>query len=211
MKNFFNKKFSTKTKLISSAISMMLIVCFAITGTVAWLTAKTDTVQDKFTFGKVNIELTDGQTDNLWSIVANVSNRDNNNNKLIPGATIPFDPYVKVVEGSEECYVFVKLTEVGDPRTYFDVASMASGWQTLSTDTTVYYRTVTTQTDAQYFPIFAPTDWKVKTTLTNTDFAAIQTTPTITITAYAIQQNYLIDANGNAVTTPEAAWALINP
>lgn len=214
MKNFFNKKFSTKTKLISSAISLMLIVCFAITGTVAWLVDKTDTVQDTFTYGKVDIELVDGNnSDVLWK--TNEDNRDAKANKLIPGATIPFTPYVKVVKGSEDCYVFVEITNAnlsaGNPaKDLFNNYTVTTDWEVVetTTDTVVYiYKNkVSLNADAhQWLQIIDGNALKVNTALANGDVTS-SATPAITITAYAIQADHLGDADTDA-----EIWDLIDP
>ena len=216
MKNFFNKKFSTKTKLISSAISLMLIVCFAITGTVAWLIDATETVQDTFTYGEVNIELTDGNTSptNLWK-TGEDKRRENTDNKMIPGATFNFDPYVYVTAASEKCYIFVEIVNAPSnpsPLSYFkdangNAVTMATGWTPVGNSApNVYYREHAGSVES-YYQIYSAVDWMVDTSLGN---GAVTTSPSITITAYAIQMDYLTN-NGQSVTDAAGAWAIINP
>lgn len=221
MKNFFNKKFSTKTKLISSAISMMLIVCFAITGTVAWLTAKTDTVQDKFTFGKVDIELLDATNGDKWADSAHerAKNKDklyigtdnNGSFKLIPGASFNFNPAVKVLDGSESCYVFVKIEVPANLAAAIKPLKLTD-WTRVSGFADVYAYTPKSTftkvyaTDAECIIV----EDGVMVTKTSATSATLQAVgeDKIKITAYAIQSEYLTP--DNTPPTPEAAWALIN-
>ena len=212
MKNFFNKKFSTKTKLISSAISLMLIVCFAITGTVAWL-MDTDEVIDTFTYGNVDIMLVDNDKTTPWgssthsTVAAGLYNTNEKKFKLIPGATIAFDPYVKVGATSESCFVFVKIEKTNN--TFANATEdvydyqMAEGWTTVDEANGVYgYTTaLTADTDKQ---IIKEGSLTVNTALTN---GAITGEANFKITAYAIQSNYL--KPNNAQPTLAEAWALI--
>lgn len=216
MKNFFNKKFSTKTKLISSAISLMLIVCFAITGTVAWLIDATEEVTDKFTFGDVEIELYDDDKVTLWGNDAILNKRSaNGDNKLIPGATIPFTPCVKNI-GSEDCYVFIKVvpnaTLAAETKVPFSLSG--TGWEAVTGVENVYvYGTNNqpTRLDAgnNSFTTALAGQVTVNTSMTAAELATLagkNPQPKITIVAYAIQADYLGDAD-----TAAEIWALINP
>ena len=223
MKNFFNKKFSTKTKLISSAISLMLIVCFAITGTVAWLVDKTEPVTDTFVMGHVDIMLIDADddaNDGLWSASehyaaatgdANYGLYNDGKFKLIPGATIQFNPAVKVGANSEDCYVFVKIEQTGSEFTFGDATvdaytyNLTSEWDEVEEG--VYgCRNVLVKNTEQ--TIIDGGKLTVNVNLTN---GAITAEPTIKITAYAIQEDHLTDANDDGIISLVEAWALIDP
>lgn len=216
MKNFFNKKFSTKTKLISSAISLMLIVCFAITGTVAWLIDTSGPVEDVFTYGKVDIMLIDKDLTTEDKVVewsaseAHSGNRADlytaPNFKLIPGATIQFNPAVRVVKGSEDCYVFVKVEHTNIKNFFAGVNT--STWTQLTDNNGanvagVYYATVAYTTGDQDLNILSNGTIMVPSDLTNQVDAS---TTTIKITAYAIQQKYLTADNTH---TAYDAWLLV--
>lgn len=217
MKNFFNKKFSTKTKLISSAISLMLIVCFAITGTVAWLIDTSGPVEDTFTFGKVDIELIDGIDDDLWSkrqqARLDVLTENATANKLIPGQTIDFDPMVKVLEGSEDCYIFVKITTTESFNNAFaGYAVNATNWKLVPGQTGVYYY-ANANSNLQKMTAGGKTasvitNGEITVNGTNVTNSFSATDVEFEITAYAIQSKYLTP--DNTVPTPEAAWDLIN-
>lgn len=218
MKNFFNKKFSTKTKLISSAISLMLIVCFAITGTVAWLIDTSGPVEDTFTFGKVDIELYDGTTTTLWKDCTHYANSGEanyglyteGNFKMIPGAPFAFDPRVEVLNGSESAYVFVKIEDENALSTYVtSILPAATNWKNIE-NTNVYYYCANTAaiakvTNATRLQIFANGQLSVKTELNADSFSTIQNgnLPKLKITAYAIQSEYL------NTTDAVAIWGMI--
>lgn len=217
MKNFFNKKFSTKTKLISSAISLMLIVCFAITGTVAWLVDKTDTVEDTFTFGKVEIKLIDANNNVEWSATvhknaydAGLYTTENNEGKfkLIPGATFDFNPAVQVVDGSEPCYIFVKIEPQSGLEKYTTI-NLGSGWVKVDGASNIYaYGTesVMTKTSAgnKTTGFVYNGTLVVNSSVTSADVKDA-TDLTVKVTAYAIQADHLT----NNVVKPVDVWALI--
>lgn len=218
MKNFFNKKFSTKTKLISSAISLMFIVCFAITGTVAWLVDKTDTVQDTFTYGKVDIELLDATNGGKWVDSAHKKAKnedklyigtDNNGSfKLIPGASFDFNPAVQVVDGSEDCYIFVKIEPQSGLEKYTTI-NLGSGWVKVDGANNIYaYGTeaVMTKTSAgnKTTGFVYNGTLVVNSSVTSADVKDA-TDLTVKVTAYAIQADHLT----NNVVKPVDVWALI--
>lgn len=223
MKNFFNKKFSTKTKLISSAISLMLIVCFAITGTVAWLMDATEEVTDTFTYGKVEIKLIDANNNVEWSATvhknaydAGLYTTENNEGKfkLIPGATFDFNPAVQVVDGSEPCYIFVKI-EPQNNLTDFVTIQLTNGW--IGIGNNVYAYATTTQNVTSMTKVEAGNTTNIinagKLLVNNTvtsESIKNAVEPKVQITAYAIQSEYLVDNQGNTLTAPADIWALIN-
>ena len=87
------KKILMALALIGCAV---VLVAGTIAGTVAYLTAKTETVTNTFTVGKVGITLTGTST---------------NNTKLIPGEKYDNPHTITVDNGSEECYLFVKIVD----------------------------------------------------------------------------------------------------
>lgn len=80
-------------KKVLSIVAVVLVLCCAIGGTLAWLTDKTDPVVNTFTVGDINIELKETTT----------------NYKMVPGNTITKDPKVTVKANSEACWLFVKV------------------------------------------------------------------------------------------------------
>lgn len=164
-------------KALFIILSVALIVCGTVAGTLAWLTAKTDPVVNTFTVGDINITLTES---------------DNLDLKMVPGKTIKKDPKVTVVAGSEACYLFVKV-EKSKNFDNFMTFGMDGGWTALPGVDGVYYREVGDKsavgaTDESFAVISGNTvtvkSEVTKEMLTAKDFA----NPTLTFTAYAVQK-----------------------
>lgn len=114
-------------KKVISIVAVVLVLCCAIGGTLAWLTDKTDEVKNVFTPAGIEVTLTetpntdtdkDGKAD-AWKA------------KMIPGFSYDKNPVVTVVGGSVDCYLFVKFEENGNAATYLDYTSTltaANGW-----------------------------------------------------------------------------------
>ena len=87
-----------KKKILALTLVFALALALGIGGTVAWLTAQTDSVVNTFTVGDINITLAEtGTTNNA------------KNYTFVPGDTLAKDPKVTVTAGSEDCYLFVKV------------------------------------------------------------------------------------------------------
>ena len=80
MGRFERKRRGVSAKALALVLVVVLLFGGALGGTLAWLTAKTDTVTNTFTVGDINIDLTETTTDY----------------KLVPGNTIAKDPTVTV-------------------------------------------------------------------------------------------------------------------
>lgn len=172
-------------------LALALIVGVAGGATFAWLTAKSDTVVNTFTYGDINITLEETTGSDY---------------KIIPGVDIKKDPLVTVLAKSEACWLFVKVEEEGtfvaDKVTY----SIADGWTKgdgTNIPANVYYREVAANDANQEFPVLKDNKITVSDTLTKIDIKDIlTTTPKLSITAYAIQK----DGMGTAAE----AWAAIS-
>lgn len=100
----YAKKNSGK-KVVATLLAIVLLIGCGIGGTLAWLSATSETVTNTFTVGDITIhlnehKLADGK---LTSEVV----QTNTDYKVVPGATQPKDPYVTVDAGNEPCYVYV--------------------------------------------------------------------------------------------------------
>ena len=104
-----------KKKAWLSALAVVLVLCCAVGGTLAWLTQKTDAVVNTFTVGDINITLTETEREY----------------KMVPGNTIDKDPTVTVQAGSEACWLFVKVEKSANFDTFMTCA-MATGWTALA-------------------------------------------------------------------------------
>lgn len=181
-------------------LALALIVGVAGGATFAWLTAKSDTVVNTFTYGDINITLAESTGSDY---------------KIIPGVDIGKDPKVTVKAGSEACWLFVKVEEEKWPElTYVNKDGkavrkvnydIADGWAKgdgTKIPANVYYRKVDASNADQEFPVLKDNKITVSDTLTKIDISGISTkTPKLSITAYAIQKDGMTDA--------AAAWAAI--
>lgn len=179
-----------KKKFALMATSLVLVAALAVGGTLAWLTAQTESITNTFTVGNVNISLTESEDLDL---------------KMVPGQPIDKDPTVTVTANSEDSWVFVKIEESTNLGTFIDY-DVASEWTALTGVTGVYYREYTSATtDTGYSVIgytneantFVANKVLVNDTVTKTDMDGLtqSTYPTLTFTAYAIQKDGFNTAN----------------
>ena len=191
-----------KKKAWLSALAVVLVLCCAVGGTLAWLTQKTDAVVNTFTVGDINITLTETEREY----------------KMVPGNTIDKDPTVTVQAGSEACWLFVKADETNWPdftdangtarKVSYSVAAGDNGWKALENVPGVYYREVSAE-DAKagivYYVLAGSAEHlngvvTVSRELTKTEVNSLAgTQPKLTFTAYAVQREGIDDA--------AAAWA----
>lgn len=189
MKHVANRRRSVSSRAFIALLALVLVIGCVAGGTVAWLVATTDTVTNTFTYGNINIDLTETTGTNY---------------KVIPGTTIKKDPTVTVKNGSEACWLFVKVEESGtfvaDKVTY----AIDKGWKALEGEKGVYYREVAAVTADTDFSVLEGNKITVKDTLTKGDIKDIAATnPTLTFTAYAVQKENIPDA--------ATAWKAANP
>ena len=176
-----------KKKLTVSLAVLALVACMAAGATLAWLTAKTSSVTNTFTYGDINIELKETTGTSY---------------KMVPGNTIAKEPKLTVKANSEECWLFVKVEKSTNFDEFMEY-SIASGWTALAGVDGVYYREVTSSTtDTEYY-VLSGNLVTVKDSVTKEDFAGLKgTMPTLTFTAYACQMDN--------VSTAADAWNLVN-
>lgn len=181
-------------KTLITILATVLVCCCVVGGTLAWLVASTQTVTNTFTVGNVSITLTETG--------ANADNGYAQDFKMIPGNTINKDPKVTVAEGSEKCWLFVKVEKANNPDTYLDY-SVDSSWKELDGVEGVYY--IQNATAGSEYPVLTDNKVTVKSALTAADMAAANANkPGLKFTAYAAQADNL--------TTAAAAWnAVQNP
>lgn len=190
-------------KLVVAMLAVTLLIGCAIGGTVAWLTDKTTAVVNTFTYGDINITL---------------SETTGNDYKIIPCVNITKDPKVTVNPNSEACYLFVKITEENWPTfTETDGTTkkvsygIPTDWKPLAGETGVYYREVdaaTANAGVSYYILKGDETYPhgvvtVSENLTKEDIKNIAIDPTLTFTAYAVQKD--------GIDTVEAAWEKVSP
>ena len=189
-----------KKKGLAMVLALVLLAVCAVSGTLAWLTAKSDVVVNTFTTSDIKVKLEETTGTEY---------------KMIPGYTIGKDPKATVLAGSEECYLFVKLEKSTNFDTYLEYA-IADGWTKLEgegiTDT-IYYRVVdgTTNQIGTAYSVLKNDQVTVKGSVTKAQMNDLDAEgvakPTLTITAYASQ---LYKSAGVEFTAAEA-WKNVTP
>lgn len=190
---------NTKKALLMTLCAVMLVAA-SVMGTLAYLTS-TDTVTNTFTVGNVVITLDEAPVDANGDKTTGDRVKANNY-KLLPGHDYDKDPTIHVAEGSEDCYLFVKVTNeiaaIEDATTVADQMK-AKGWTLVQGTTDVYMheRVASAEDDVVVFETI-----KVKGEVDNTTLAAYAN-KTITVVAYAIQ------ADGFENSTPAQIWTAV--
>lgn len=195
-----------KKKATIAVTALLLVLCFAIGGTLAWLKAETKPVVNTFTYGDINIDLSESDDLDL---------------KMIPGNSIKKDPVVTVKANSEACWLFVEVKEsenfdtfmtyaIAEGWTFFNTTATGDGIDTATNDEYVIYREVDAATakagtsyqvlagkDGYQDGYVTVNDEVTKDMLNaldkNADGSAKpeKTYPTLTFTAYAVQKDNL--------------------
>ena len=184
-----------KRKAIVAVVALVLVLCCAMGGTLAWLVDSTTEVKNTFTYGDINIALSESEDLDL---------------RMIPGNPIDKDPTVTVEANSEDCWLYVKI-EKSDNFDDFMTYSIAGGWTRLTEDTKgnaisdlIYWREVDASNEQQAFEVLEDNEVSVlgtvtKDNLNDLDANGASNYPTLTFTAYAVQR----DTN---ITTAAQAW-----
>lgn len=195
MRNKTNRTVSIKIAALIAAI-VLVIGCTA-GGTVAWLVSKPKPIVNVFTVGNINATLTETTKEF----------------KIVPGVVIAKDPVATVKANSEECYLFVELTEANWPA-FTEAGSttrkvsykIADGWTKLEKVDGVYYREVPKNDKDQPFDVLQDNKVTVSSTLTKEEASKIKTTateaPKLTVAVYAVQKE--------GMGSVDKAWAAAN-
>ena len=174
--------------LLVLAMAIVITLACAVGGTLAWLVSASDPVVNTFTYGDINITLAESDTDD------GDDNVNTNEYTMMPGATITKDPKVTVKQGSEACWLFVKLEKSANFDTFMEYA-MEEGWvELIGADIEgVFFRAVSAEEAAdadKAFAVIKDDTVFVKDEVTKAMLNALTdaTYPSLTITAYAVQQ-----------------------
>ncbi len=178
------KMHGISTKAFAALLAVTLLVGSAIGGTLAWLTSKSDSLVNTFTIGNVAITLEE---------------TTGNDYKVTPGVPVAKDPKVTVDSTSEDCWLFVKITEDGNAWNNGLSYTPESGWKKLGgVKEIVYYRDITGATDKdKALPVLQNNQVTVSEELTTLD-----ENTKLTFTAYAIQKE--------GIKTAKDAWDKLN-
>ena len=197
-----------KKKAIVAVVALVLVLCCAMEGTLAWLVDSTTEVKNTFTYGDINISLWEHELneDGLTLSDDVFTGAEQTGFKMIPGNKIEKDPTVTVKADSEASWLFVKIVE-SDNFDDFMTYGVASGWTQLTVDAEgnaitdlIYYREVAATTADTDFAVLANDSVSVRDTVTKDMLKdGVFVAPTLSFTAYAVQR----DAN---ITTAAQAW-----
>lgn len=195
-----------KKKSLALVLALALMVVGAVAGTLAWLTAQSDTVVNTFTTSNIEVKLSETKGKDVDG---------GKEFKMIPGYDLEKDPKAWVVSDSEDCFLFVKLdwanntyTSGAESKNYLDWA-IADGWEKVPGTENVYSREVTSEQmsadngTTNAFPVLAGNKVTVSGDITKAqmnDFTE-NNLPKLTITAYASQ---LYKSAGVKFTASEA-------
>lgn len=183
----------TKSKALLLTLCAVLLVAASVLGTMAYLTSR-DQVINTFTVGSVAIELDEAKVNTDGSLVEGAERVKANSYKLLPGHIYNKDPIVHVDSTSEDCYLFVKVTNeitaIEGDTTVADQMT-ANGWVAVDDAAGVYVYTRNNQNNTpavvaggSNVPVFD--SFTISGTVDNATLAKYNN-KTITVTAYAIQ------------------------
>lgn len=203
-----------KKRTVAVLCAAAAILGVIIGGTMAYMQHGAAVV-NTFTAGKIGITLT--ETDKDGKPV------EGQNYIMAPGTDLPKDPKVTVAEGSESCYLFVKVTEKNiegqtTPITWaIDDSDKENGWKKvenadgLEKGESLYYRTYERGSETREFSVLKGDKVTVPEDVTKTQLATYKDNrPELAFKAYAIQKDWLTGENGETITDdPAAIWALV--
>ena len=158
-------------KVLVIVLCAAMLVAGSIAGTFAYLSMKTDSVMNTFTVGNINITLTQEST-----ISGN----------MVPGVEYTVNPVVTVTEGSEACWLFIKI-DTNDTDEFLTY-EMDTGWTKLDNVDGVYYREVSTLDQDQNFGVIKDGTVTAVSNKTKGDYENIAGSLTLSFTAYAVQK-----------------------
>lgn len=174
-------------KYMMFALLMLAVLAVGCTvgGTLAWMVSTSEPIVNTFTYGDINITLT--ETDSKLDEDANEAT---NTYMMAPGLYIAKDPVITVKKGSEACWLFVKLDKSENFYTFMEY-SLADGWTQLTGMDGVFFRKVAAPEEDVEYGVLKDDKVTVKSGVTADQLNALGTDeapyPTLDITAYAVQ------------------------
>lgn len=177
-----------KKKLLVVLACLALCVCTVVTGTLAWLTDKSETVTNTFAPSNINLEL-NGTPEPF---------------DMIPGAQYTQDLEVVVKKDSVACWVFVKLDANDEAKKYVVSTLTGEGWTNgdgTGVPANVWYRQVPASKTSDWTGDLACTITVNGNNVTKNTMSEAATA-SLKYTAYAIQQL--------GFNNPATAWAEVS-
>ena len=191
-------------KVIVLVLCAILLMAVSVMGTLAYLTS-TAKVENTFTAGNVTIQLKErAMNPATGALEANAGLVESGiqNIKVVPGRTIEKQPVVIVSEGSEDCWLFVKVEgDVLDAGTFAPNAA----WEAVPNEPGWYRMKAKASVDPEGYQVFESFTFN---NLSNDEVAALKD-KTIVVTAYAVQSELV--EQGTAFTTAKGMATPANP
>lgn len=134
-----NNKFAKSALIV---LAMVLVCIVSVTGTLAYLTSKTEVVTNTLTVGDVKITLDEAPVGEDGQAVEGDRVMENEY-KLFPGKSYDKDPTVHVDAKSENAWLFVKVENgiagiEADGDTKIETQMAAKGWTLVDGETNIY-------------------------------------------------------------------------
>ena len=174
----------TKSKALLLALCAVLLVAASVLGPMAYLTSQAE-VTNTFTVGSVSITLDEAPVDanGKETTGARVTT---NSYKLMPGHEYDKDPTIHVAQNSEDCWLFVQITdEIAAIQDADTIATQmaAKGWTLVDADANVYAHNAIAKAGNN---VVVFESFKIKGDVKN-DALAAYANKTIKVIAYAVQ------------------------
>ena len=191
-------------KVVALALCAVMLVVGSVAGTMAYMTSTTAVANNTFSVGNVKITLDEAPVDDYGAVVAG-DRVTANSYKLIPGHSYVKDPVVHVDKASENCWLFVKVTNeiaaIEDATTIADQMTTL-GWTKVNGETDVYaYNAIVNADDANGTDVKVFETFKVKGDAAVASYAG----KSIKVQAYAVQADGFTTSN-DAWTNAKASW-----
>ncbi len=170
-------------KKLMTVLALVLVIALSVAGTYAYLTSQA-TVTNTFTVGNVAITMDEAKVDEYGVADNSVPRVAGNEYKLVPSHTYVKDPTIHVGANSENCYLFVEITNgLGTKATINGL----TGWTPVAEGSNVYYYNtkVSAGANVEVFESF---------TFANDGNPAAYENASIVIKACAIQADGFADA-----------------
>lgn len=158
-----------KKKVVTLLASLALVAVVGVGGTLAYLSDQTGTLENKFTFTTEDVDITlwenkvDANNDKTGEIIdADTAAPGENGNKYTdvqPNEEMDKNPTVKLEKGSQDSYLFVKVTNPNDDDT-LRITDMGQNWKAVSGATDVYVWVASGADENAATPV-APADYTV--------------------------------------------------
>ncbi|MBQ2960412.1 MAG: hypothetical protein IJE09_04225 [Oscillospiraceae bacterium] len=198
------------TKMLVTALALVLVCCMAVGGTLAWLQDKTNTVTNTFTaaelfenpdadFGLWEHEVVDADKDGKYEF-AEATTTEGVEYNILPGVNIPKDPTVDVKNLKANAYLFIKVDDTLEFGLNYEVDSC---WKAIDADNGVYVyldngsEIINASSEGKSFTANILKDKQI---VVDGNYVSIGNPGALSFTAYMVQ------ATGNGSSAAEA-WA----